>query len=203
MASVQCPQTKKDVEELDEFEGLVLADVTPKADKWWFQHPNLRKLNFLLLCAFLAQFTCGFDGSMLNGMQSLPSWQEEFDHPDGAKLGALVNAIVFGVLASVFISSQLCEVFGRRKPITFGTALIVVGSALQAGAPNFGAFFAGRFIIGFGTGIVAVAAPQLMTECAYPTHRGKIVSLYMTQWPVVRPIPYPNSAKIPDGESST
>ncbi|KXL47213.1 hypothetical protein M433DRAFT_164874 [Acidomyces richmondensis BFW] len=23
-----------------------------------------------------------------------------------------------------------------------------------------------------------------MTECAYPTHRGKLVSLYMTQWPV-------------------
>jgi MFS family permease len=46
-------------------------------------------------------------------------------------------------------------------------------------------FIAGRIIIGLGTGIVAVAAPQLMTEVAYPTHRGKMVSLYMTQWVVV------------------
>lgn len=176
---------KQELEEFDEFQGLTLADVTPKLEKWWFQYPNPRKLNFLMLCAFLAQSTCGFDASMINGMQSLPSWQEQFDHPDGAKLGALVNAINFGVLASVFISSQLCEMFGRRRPITLGTALIVIRSALQAGAPNFGTFYAGRFIIGFGTGIVAVAAPQLMTECAYPTHRGKIVSLYMTQWPVV------------------
>lgn len=46
-------------------------------------------------------------------------------------------------------------------------------------------FIAGRIIIGLGTGVVAVAAPQLMTEVAYPTHRGKMVSLYMTQWVLV------------------
>ncbi|WPG99114.1 general substrate transporter [Acrodontium crateriforme] len=175
---------KIEVAALEDFEGLTLADVTPKLEKWWFLYPNLLKLNFLLLCAFLAQFTCGFDGSMLNGMQALPSWQTQFDHPSGANLGALVNAIVFGVLASLFVSSQLCEKFGRRLPVTIGTALVVVGSALQGGAQNFGMFFAGRFVIGFGTGIVAVAAPQLMTECAYPTQRGKLVSLYMTQWVV-------------------
>lgn len=156
---------KQDLEEPGEFLGLALADVTPELEKWWFQYPHLRKLNFLLLCAFLAQSTCGFDGSMLNGTQSLPLWQEEFNHPDGAKLGALVIAINFGVLASRFISSQMCEMFGRKKPISCGIAMIVIGSALQAGAPNFGTFFAGRFIIGFGTGIVAVASPQLMTEC--------------------------------------
>jgi MFS family permease len=63
--------------------------------------------------------------------------------------------------------------------------LIIIGSALQGGAQNLGMFIAGRIIIGLGTGIVAVAAPQLMTEVAYPTHRGKMVSLYMTQWVVV------------------
>jgi MFS family permease len=66
-----------------------------------------------------------------------------------------------------------------------GTFLVVLGSALQGGAISLGMFVAGRIIIGLGTGIVAVAAPQLMTEVAYPTHRGKMVSLYMTQWVVV------------------
>lgn len=97
----------------------------------------------------------------------------------------MVNAINIGVLISTLFSSQLCEMLGRKKPITIGTALITFGSALQAGAQNLGMFIAGRLIIGLGTGIVAVAAPQLMTEVAYPTHRGKIVSLYMTQWVVV------------------
>lgn len=81
----------------------------------------------------------------------------------------------------------MCEILGRKKPITVGTALITLGSALQGGAQSLGMFIAGRIIIGLGTGIVAVAAPQLMTEVAYPTHRGKMVSLYMTQWVVVSP----------------
>jgi hypothetical protein len=72
---------KENIVDLEEFEGLVLADVTPKLDKWWFQYPSLLKLNILLLSAFLAQFTCGFDGSMLNGMQSLPEWQAMFGNP--------------------------------------------------------------------------------------------------------------------------
>ncbi|CAK7205120.1 hypothetical protein SEUCBS139899_007885 [Sporothrix eucalyptigena] len=170
--------------ELDEFDGLTLADVTPKLDKWWFMYPNLLKLNLLLLCAFLAQFTCGFDGSMINGMQSLPSWVSFFNNPEGEALGQLVNAINFGVIASLLVSSQLCEYFGRRRPISIGTFLVVFGSALQGGARTYGMFFAGRFVIGIGTGIAAVAAPQLMMECAYPLHRAKIVSLYMTQWVV-------------------
>ncbi|KAL1895650.1 hypothetical protein Sste5346_005120 [Sporothrix stenoceras] len=170
--------------ELDEFDGLTLADVTPPLEKWWFQYPHLLKLNLLLLCGFLAQFTCGFDGSMINGMQSLPEWIEFFGNPKGAALGQLVNAINFGVIASVLVSSQLCEWFGRRRPISVGTFLVVFGSALQGGATTYGMFFAGRFVVGIGTGITAVAAPQIMMECAYPLHRGKIVSLYMTQWVV-------------------
>ncbi|KAG9499391.1 hypothetical protein J7337_007847 [Fusarium musae] len=149
------PNDKREMPEVEEFEGLVLADVIPKRDKWWFQYPNLRKLNLLLFSAFLAQFTCGFYGS--------------------ANLGTLVNAINIGVLVSALFSSQLCEIFGRKKPITLGTFLIIIGSALQGGAQNLGMFIAGRIIIGLGTGIVAVAAPQLMTEVAYPTHRGKML----------------------------
>lgn len=96
-----------------------------------------------------------------------------------------MNAINIGVLVSATFSSQLYEIFGRKKPITLGTFLIIFGSAIQGGAQNLGMFIARRIIIGLGTGNVAMAAPQLMTEVAYPTHRGKMVSLYMTQWVVV------------------
>lgn len=169
----------------DEFEGLTLKDVTPKLEKAWWKYPMLLKLNLLLLCAFLGQTTTGFDGSMLNGMQSLPQWNEDFGFPSGGRLGAMVNGVTFGVLISLLFSAQLCEKLGRRYPITIGSSLIIIGSILQTAAANYGMFVAGRFFIGIGGGIGAVAAPQLMTECAYPTHRAKLVSLYMTQWPVV------------------
>lgn len=169
----------------DDFDGLTLKDVTPKLEKIWIKYPRLLQLNFLLLCAFLSQTATGYDGSMLNGMQALPQWNHYFGTPSGGRLGAMVNGIVFGVLISLPLSSILCEKIGRRYPITIGTSIIVFGSVLQTAAQNYAMFVVGRFFIGFGGGLAAVAAPQLMMECAYPTHRGKLVSLYMTQWPVV------------------
>ncbi|KAJ6786624.1 hypothetical protein PWT90_03713 [Aphanocladium album] len=168
----------------ESIDGLTLQDVTPKLEKIWVRHPKLLQLNFLLLCAFLGQTATGYDGSMLNGMQALPQWEMYFGSPSGGRLGAMVNGIVFGVLIALPFSSLLCEKFGRRYPITIGTSIIIAGSTLQTAAVNYAMFVVGRFFIGFGGGLVAVAAPQLMMECAYPSHRGKLVSLYMTQWPV-------------------
>ena len=45
-------------------------------------------------------------------------------------------------------------------------------------------FVASRFLIGFGLGIVSVSAPPLLSECAYPSQRGKIVSCYLVTWPL-------------------
>lgn len=49
-----------------------LADVTPKLEKKWFMYPWLLQLNVLLLGAILAQVTSGYDGSMMNNLQTLP-----------------------------------------------------------------------------------------------------------------------------------
>lgn len=80
-ATLATTHIREDSADLDEFNGLVLADVITPLEKWWFQYPHLLKLNLTLLSAFLAQFTCGFDGSMINGMQSLPTWQAAFGNP--------------------------------------------------------------------------------------------------------------------------
>ena len=53
------------------------------------------------LCYTYAQFrrfslitasTNGYDGSMMNGLQSLTQWENDFNHPNGGMLG-LLNAI--------------------------------------------------------------------------------------------------------------
>jgi MFS family permease len=174
-----------DTSAVERFDGLTIKDVTPKLEKIWVRYPRLLQLNLLLLCAFLGQTATGYDGSMLNGMQALPQWNEYFGTPSGGRLGAMVNGIVFGVLIALPFTSILCDKIGRRYPITIGTSIIIAGSVLQTAAVNYAMFVVGRFFIGFGGALVAVAAPQLMMECAYPSHRGKLVSLYMTQWPVV------------------
>lgn len=44
-------------------------------ESWW-RVPYLIKLNLLLMVPFFTSYVGGFDGSMLNGIQTLPQWQE-------------------------------------------------------------------------------------------------------------------------------
>lgn len=120
------------------FRNLVLNDVLPKRSKPWWRDWTLVKLNILLLCALLTQTASGYDGSMLNGMQSLPQWEKFFGIPTGARLGAMNFGPTGGTLISVLFSSQLIERFGRRYPITGGSLIIILGSILQAAAVNYG-----------------------------------------------------------------
>ncbi|KAF4981022.1 hypothetical protein FZEAL_3074 [Fusarium zealandicum] len=168
----------------DDFQGLVLSDVIPRDRKPWYSDWTLWKLNLLLLSGLLTQTATGFDSSMLNGMQSLPQWQEFFGEPKGTRLGAMTFGPNGGVLISILISSQLCDWFGRRKPIFGGSILIIAGSIIQTCSHNYDMFVASRFVIGFGLGIVSTAAPPLLSEVTYPTHRGQVVSFMMVSWPL-------------------
>jgi sugar porter (SP) family MFS transporter len=171
-----------DLAHSDNFEGLELKDVVPQNRPPWYKDTMLLKLNTLMLCALLTQIASGYDSSMLNGMQSLPQWQAYFGTPTGTRLGAMTFGPTGGMLISVLISSQLCEKFGRRWPIFGGSLIIIFGSIIQAAAKNYGMFVVSRFFVGFGLGIVATAAPPLLSEVAYPSQRGKLVSFYLTTW---------------------
>ena len=173
-----------DANSSDDFTGLVLQDVIPKRDKPWWRDGTLVQLNCLLLCALLTQIASGFDASMLNGMQSLNQWTDYFGHPTGARLGAMTVGPVGGTLISILVSSQLCDRFGRRYPILGGSLIIILGSVLQSAATNYGMFVASRFLVGFGLGIVSTAAPPLIAEVAYPTHRARMVAFYQVSWPL-------------------
>lgn len=51
--------------------------------EWFWRVPHLLKLNLLLLVPFLTSYVGGFDGSMLNGIQTVEKWQEgQFTLPD-------------------------------------------------------------------------------------------------------------------------
>jgi hypothetical protein len=52
--------------------GAALAEVLPVTDKWWFQQSHLLRLNLILLVPLLSSSVAGYDGSLMNGLQSLP-----------------------------------------------------------------------------------------------------------------------------------
>lgn len=51
--------------------GRALAEVIPDTDKFWFQIPHLLQLNLILVIPLLSSSVAGYDGSLMNGLQSL------------------------------------------------------------------------------------------------------------------------------------
>lgn len=63
-----------------------------------------------------------------------------------------------------------------------GSAIIVVGSIVQATCYNLGGFMAGRFILGFGVALSAIAGPAYISEMAHPAYRGAMTAIYNSFW---------------------
>ncbi|SGZ54727.1 CIC11C00000005070 [Sungouiella intermedia] len=148
----------------------------------WYKVPHLRYLSFAIFLITITSTNNGYDGSMLNGLQSLSHWQSAMGHPQGQKLGALSNGTLFGSIAAVPVAPFLTDRFGRRFSLVFGQSLTVLGAILQGVSTNYGFFLGSRLIIGFGSAVATVGSPTLISELAYPTHREVSTFLYNICW---------------------
>ncbi|KAK6455943.1 major facilitator superfamily domain-containing protein [Scheffersomyces xylosifermentans] len=98
-------------------EFLTLENVTPKLEK---------PCSIFSFC--LAQVTSGYDGSMMNSLQSLPSWQQYFNHPSGSILSTMSNVVIL-----VAIIQGCAKNFGM---FTGARILLGVGSCLSSAAAS-------------------------------------------------------------------
>ncbi|KAE8146937.1 general substrate transporter [Aspergillus avenaceus] len=162
--------------------GEALAGVLPRYDKHWFRVPHLLKLNFILLVPLLSSAVAGYDGSLMNGLQSIPEWKGYFGSPTGSVLGVVNAAQSIGSVVSLPIVGVLSDTIGRRLTLYLGAATIVIASAIQAASVNYGMFVFARVLVGIGSMLVVQPAPMLITELAYPTHRGKYTSAFWTMY---------------------
>ena len=88
-------------------------------------HPRIIILNAWIVLLLITSSTNGFDGSMMNGLQSLPQWQSAFDYPGSSMLG-LLNAIQnIGSLAGLPFAPYLSDGIGRRVTVLFGAGIMV------------------------------------------------------------------------------
>lgn len=156
--------------------------VLPTDGERWYRKRHLLMLNLLMVIPYCSSTTNGYDGSMLNGLQSMNQWQEFFGNPTGARLGSLSNGVTFGQILAFPVAPWLCDHTGRRFPIFLGSALLVIGAILQCAAQNYAMFLIARMIIGFGGLIAVEPSPMLVSELAYPTHRSVLVGYYNNLW---------------------
>ncbi|KAL2829409.1 general substrate transporter [Aspergillus cavernicola] len=159
-----------------------VSDVLPQDDKVWWKKPHLLKLNFLILSFVLFSSSNGYDGSLMNGLQALPLWQDFMGHPNGAWLGFINGAPSLGSIIATWPAAWVSQSWGRKSGIYIGYFFLVTSVILQTVAPNVAAFIAGRLLIGFTSQFYANSAPLLIAETAYPSHRAIVTALYMCGW---------------------
>jgi hypothetical protein len=52
----------------------------------WLKDRGIMKLNVILILAQISSYATGYDGSMMNGLQSLDTWKAFFNQPDASEL---------------------------------------------------------------------------------------------------------------------
>lgn len=144
--------------------------------------PHFRWMIFFTAVLAMTATNSGYDSSMLNGLQSLERWQEKMGHPEGQKLGALSNGVLFGSIAVVPVAPYFADMLGRKKAIYIGHIIVIVGAILQGVCTNYGFFLGSRIVIGFGGGIASVASPSLISEISFPLHREAATFCYNCCW---------------------
>ncbi|KAF9530275.1 hexose transporter [Crepidotus variabilis] len=148
----------------------------------WYNNKRLIYLNLWILLLLITSSTNGYDGSMMNGLQSITQWDDYFGRPRGGMLG-LLNAIQnIGCLLAYPISPYIADGLGRRPAVFLGASIMVVATAIQTAATSVGMFIGARFLIGFGLTFAAGAAPMLVTEISYPLYRAPLTSTYNSLW---------------------
>lgn len=109
----------------------------------------------------------------MNGLQSIQQWKTYFGNPVGSILGVVNAAQSIGSVVSLPGVGILSDRIGRRWTLLSGAVVIILASAIQAASVQYGMFVFSRVLVGVGSMLVVQPSPMLITELAYPTHRGK------------------------------
>ena len=81
---------------------------------------------------------------MMNGLQSIPQWDDYFQHPRGAMLGLLTAVQNVGTLVALPFAPRLLDRQGRRRSILVGVLIMCAATAAQTAAWSVGVFVAAR-----------------------------------------------------------
>jgi MFS family permease len=101
-------------------------------------------LNGWIFLLLITSYTNGYDGSMMNGLQSLPVWENDFNNPTGSKLGLLSAIQNIGSLAAYPFAPYLADGLGRRRTVLIGAFIMVVATVIQTAAQSVGMFIGAR-----------------------------------------------------------
>ncbi|KID80402.1 Major facilitator superfamily domain, general substrate transporter, partial [Metarhizium brunneum ARSEF 3297] len=118
---------------------------------------------FLMLCSVVQSTTGGYDGSMLNGLNILPSYTDYFKLTPATQ-GLNTASVFIGGFFGPMVGGVMSDKLGRRPALFWASIITMAGIVLQSAAQNVAMFVVARVVLGFGGGISNVAAPVYLSE---------------------------------------
>ncbi|KAL2788508.1 general substrate transporter [Aspergillus keveii] len=90
-------------------------------------------------------------------------------------IGALNGINSAGAAIGCITQAYTADKYGRKATISLGSAFLILGGALCAGAVHMAMFLVGRCIAGFGAGALACIVPIYQAEVSTAATRGAMV----------------------------
>lgn len=91
--------------------------------------------------------------------------------------GWVVGVLQLGAWAGALSNGPIAQKYSRRYSIMIAVTIFLLGASLQAGSPSESFIFVGRFIAGWGIGMLSHVIPMYQSEISPPEIRGSLVSL--------------------------
>ncbi|KAH7024817.1 MFS sugar transporter-like protein [Microdochium trichocladiopsis] len=126
--------------------------------------------------ACVTSTTKGYDGSMMQSLNELPSYSDYFVLNTATK-ALNTTAVWLGGIVSAFVAGPIANRYGRRRSLRWASLFTIFGAILQAAAQNVPMWVVSRMFIGFGITFSMIAATAYTAETLPVKWRGWGVGL--------------------------
>ncbi|KAJ8109078.1 hypothetical protein OPT61_g7719 [Boeremia exigua] len=133
-------------------------------------------------------FLFGYDTGQISSMLLFPDFKRRFgQYQDGngewqfdVEISSLVVSMMsIGTLFGALLGAYTADWFGRRRSLSIGVSIFVVGNIIQITAMNSWVhLMVGRIVAGLGVGILSIGVPMFQSECCPREIRGAVVASY-------------------------
>lgn len=143
-----------------------------------------RKAYVLTVIASFGGMLFGWDTGLIGGVLTMPAFHHSFNLDPKSKnfsniqgdiVSILQGGCFFGAASSFYIGNR----FGRKLALIIAAFIFLVGSVLQTcsalNTSSLSQLYVGRFVGGFGVGLVSAVVPTYIGENANKEIRGRCI----------------------------
>ncbi|KAG2178639.1 hypothetical protein INT44_001792 [Umbelopsis vinacea] len=131
--------------------------------------------------AGLSIFFFGYDQGVMSDVNIAPDYLALMGLENNpALLGGVVAVYYAGCLIGALIGGWIGDRIGRIRTVVVGSAIAIIGAALQCSAQNVAWMICARIITGVGTGNLNAIVPVWSAETSHHTSRGMFIAIEFT-----------------------